>query len=139
MAKVSRRQVLGGAVSGSILLGTGTRASAQEPAASPPVTADVCVVGAGFAGLSAAFRLRRAGAEVIVLEARDRVGGRSFMLAMEGGGWVDMGAQWVGLPQDRFLALIKEMGCETYPSPYDGKWIQRGILDSSAYDRVSRE
>jgi monoamine oxidase len=139
MAKVSRRQVLGGAVSGSILIGTGTRASAQEPAASGPVTADVCVVGAGFAGLSAAFRLRRAGAEVVVLEARDRVGGRSFTLAMEGGGWVDMGAQWVGPPQDRFLALIKEMGCETYPSPYDGKWIQRGILDSNAYDRVSRE
>jgi monoamine oxidase len=140
MAKISRRQILGGAATGSILIGTGTAASAQEaPAAGSRVAADVCVVGAGFAGLAAALRLQQAGAHVVVLEARDRVGGRSFTVTMTDGAWVDLGAQWVGPPQDRFLALIKEMGCETYPSPYDGKWIQRGILNRNAYDRISRE
>ncbi|HEY6257081.1 MAG TPA: FAD-dependent oxidoreductase [Xanthobacteraceae bacterium] len=140
MSRISRREVLGGAVTGSILIGAGTGALTQDaPAAPSRLTADVCVVGAGFAGLAAAFRLQQAGADVVVLEARNRVGGRSFTLATEDGAWVELGAQWVGPPQERFLALIKEMGCETYRSPTDGKWIQRGILDKNAYDHIDGE
>ncbi|CAN0383919.1 unnamed protein product, partial [Phaeothamnion confervicola] len=88
------------------------------------LNADVCVVGAGYAGLAAAYRLKQAGAKVIVLEARNRVGGRSLTQQMQGGGWVDYGGQWVGPTQDRFYALIKEMGAETYPSPDFGKGLQ---------------
>jgi monoamine oxidase len=55
----------------------------------------VAVVGAGFAGLTAADELRRAGAEVVVLEARDRVGGRVWSRRLENGAVVEMGAEFV--------------------------------------------
>ena len=101
--------------------------------------ADVCVVGAGYAGLTAAHRLKQAGAKVIVLEARNRVGGRSRTAGLKGGGWVDFGGQWVGPTQDRFYALIKEMGGETYPSPSFGEQLQRGILNPNVFDRTDSE
>ena len=101
------------------------------------LTADVCVVGAGFAGLSAALRLKQAGASVIVLEARGQVGGRSSTSRLKDGGWVDWGGQGAGSSQDRFYALIKEMGCETYPSPHFGKTLQRSIYDTDQYYRIA--
>ena len=64
----------------------------------------------GFAGLAAAYRLKQAGAKVVVLEARKRVGGRSWSVRMKDGTFVDFGGQWVGSTQERFYALIKEMG-----------------------------
>ncbi len=97
------------------------------------------MVGAGFAGLAAAYRLKQAGARVILLEARNRVGGRSWTVSMKDGGWVDWGGQWVGSSQERFYALIKEMGCETYPSPNFGKMLQRGILDTNEYHRLDED
>ena len=103
------------------------------------LTADVCIVGAGFAGLSAALRLKQAGASVVVLEARGQVGGRSWTVNMKDGGWVDWGGQWVGSSQDRFYALIKEMGCETYPSPNFGKTLQRSIYDINEYYRIDED
>jgi monoamine oxidase len=55
----------------------------------------VVVVGAGFAGLAAADELRRGGAEVVVLEARDRVGGRVWSRELEDGSVVEMGAEFI--------------------------------------------
>jgi monoamine oxidase len=52
---------------------------------------DYCVVGAGFAGLTAALRLKQAGFSVALLEARDRVGGRTFTVTRDDGLWVDRG------------------------------------------------
>ena len=52
---------------------------------------DVCVVGAGVAGLAAAFRVKQAGRSVALLEARDRVGGRTFTVEREDGSWIDRG------------------------------------------------
>jgi monoamine oxidase len=135
MAEISRRGVIGGAVTGLIPIGIGTDAAAQGTAATQ-LMADVCVVGAGFAGLAAAYRLKQAGADVVVLEARNRVGGRSLTVKMEDGAWIDLGAHWVGPTQDRFLAAIKEMGCETYRSPRFGKVLQLGIFDLSKYHRI---
>jgi monoamine oxidase len=106
------------------------------PNTTSQLSADICVVGAGFAGLAAAWRLRQAGASVIVLEATPRVGGRSYTVRRPDGGWVDFGGQWVGSSQDRFYALIKEMGCETYPSPNFGRTLQRSIVDADRYDRL---
>jgi monoamine oxidase len=82
--------------------------------------ADVVVVGAGLAGLSAARALRRAGREVVVLEARERVGGRVLNEPIGDGKIVELGAQWVGPTQDRVLALIDELGLETFPTHGEG-------------------
>ncbi|MDT5013368.1 MAG: monoamine oxidase [Mycobacterium sp.] len=75
---------------------------------------DCCVVGAGFAGLSAALRLKQAGRSVALLEARDRVGGRTFTEVRDDGTWIDRGGAWVGPGQDRIYALIREFGVQTY-------------------------
>ena len=136
MSKFSRRQVIGGA--GSAILAGGSAAKAA-PNTTSNLTADVCVVGAGFAGLAAALRLKQAGASVVVLEARGQVGGRSWSVAMKDGGWVDWGGQWVGSSQERFYALIREMGCETYPSPHFGKTLQRSFINPGEYYRIDED
>ena len=78
--------------------------------------ADVCIVGAGFAGLTAAWRLAQAGRSVVVVEARDRVGGRVWTDRLSDGTPIDRGGAWLGPGQDRLYALAAEMGVATYPT-----------------------
>lgn len=85
-----------------------------------PARADVVVVGAGFAGLAAARDLVKHGHDVVVLEGRDRVGGRSSTTTIAGVP-VDLGGTFVGPTQDAVLALAKELGCETVPTHTRGK------------------
>ena len=66
----------------------------------------VLVVGAGLAGLVAADRLRRAGVAVTVLEARDRVGGRTHGIEVAPGAWADAGAAYLGDRHTELLALL---------------------------------
>jgi L-amino acid dehydrogenase len=86
--------------------------------------ADVIVVGAGLSGLMAARKILRLHetASVMILEARDRVGGRMF--AQEAGGerkgWVDLGGQWLGEEQVRIRALAEELGLEIFEQYTDG-------------------
>ncbi|MGH2950468.1 MAG: flavin monoamine oxidase family protein, partial [Solirubrobacterales bacterium] len=85
-----------------------------------PTDADVVVVGAGFAGLAAARALDAAGAGVVVLEARDRVGGRTLNAEIGGGEVTEMGGQWIGPTQERIAALAEAVGVETFPTHTDG-------------------
>ncbi|MET8547724.1 flavin monoamine oxidase family protein [Micromonospora zamorensis] len=80
----------------------------------------VVVVGAGFSGLAAALALTRAGAQVRVLEARDRVGGRVLTRWLPELTQVDLGAQWIGPTQDRMYALVAEHGLATFASAAAG-------------------
>ncbi len=86
--------------------------------------ADVVVVGAGFAGLSAARALVGAGVEVIVLEARDRVGGRSYTRPASDGTLIDLGGQWIGPTQERLEALAQAVGVSTFFTYNEGKNIE---------------
>ena len=83
--------------------------------------ADVVVIGAGFAGLAAARRLVAADREVILLEARDRVGGRVWNREMSDGTVVSAGGTWLGNNQDKMFALCREFGMRTYPQFDDGE------------------
>ena len=67
----------------------------------------VAVVGAGLAGLTAADELRRAGGDVVVLEARDRVGGRVWSRRLENGALVEMGAEFI-LPGNTAVRELAE-------------------------------
>jgi monoamine oxidase len=81
----------------------------------------VIVVGAGLAGLMAARQLVAAGRDVLVVEARDRVGGRTANASIGAGKVTEMGGQWVGPTQDRVLALAQELGVETFPTYHEGR------------------
>lgn len=91
---------------------------------------DVAVIGAGLAGLSAARAIANAGHSVAVLEARDRVGGRTLNVSIAAGKSVEIGGQWVGPTQKRVLALIGELGLETFPTYGQGRHLfeRRGRL-----------
>lgn len=93
---------------------------------------DVVVVGAGFAGLTAARLLQDAGRSVVVLEARDRVGGRTRTETRQGT-WIDLGGQWIGPGQDRIVALVEELGFGTYPQPETGDDV---VLDEGGARRL---
>jgi monoamine oxidase len=75
---------------------------------------DVCIVGAGYAGLTAARRLTQAGKSVVVVEARNRVGGRIWTEMLPSGVHVDRGGAWIGPKHGAFLGLARELGVTTY-------------------------
>ncbi|KAK3093421.1 hypothetical protein FSP39_015503 [Pinctada imbricata] len=76
--------------------------------------ADVAVIEAGLSGLSAAKILHERGLNAIVLEARDRVGGRTYTLRNEDVTYVDLGGSYVGPTQNRILRLADEFGIQTF-------------------------
>ncbi len=90
-----------------------------------PVETDVCVVGAGLAGLTAARLLAEAGRDVVVLEARDRVGGRLLTEQLADGTPIDHGGQWIGPGQHRIARLAAELGNGTFPTHDGGEHLLR--------------
>jgi monoamine oxidase len=87
----------------------------------PRRTADVIVVGAGLAGLTAASKVAAAGKRVLVLEARDRVGGRTLNHDIGGGKVADLGGTFIGPTQDHVAALVKDLGIGTFPTYFQGQ------------------
>jgi monoamine oxidase len=83
----------------------------------------VVVIGAGLAGLSAARRLVDGGADVVVLEARDRVGGRTEGGTTADGTHIELGGQWLGPTQNRMYELVDELGLETFPTYNTGQHV----------------
>jgi monoamine oxidase len=93
---------------------------------------DVVVVGAGLAGLTAATQLAAAGRDVVVVEARDRVGGR-LESAQVGRARLDLGGQWLGPQQTRMLALVRELDVATFPTYHKGRKVLVVDGDRSTY------
>ena len=115
---------------------------------------DVLVLGAGLAGLAAARDLAARGADVTVLEARDRVGGRVEQVRIDDGRPVQLGGEVVGAFHTAYLGLVEELGLTLQPSytdiagqtTYDllegveraEAWPFRAPEDRADYERVER-
>ncbi|WP_316887433.1 flavin monoamine oxidase family protein [Ralstonia flatus] len=120
----SRRRLLGVAAAAgaaSLAAGAASRAVAATASAQPDVL-DVAIIGAGLAGLTAARDLKRAGCEsFVVLEARNRVGGRTYNHDIGNGVVSEAGGQWIGPGQTAIFDLARELEVETFPTFYAGK------------------
>ncbi|XP_066267397.1 amine oxidase [flavin-containing] B-like isoform X3 [Branchiostoma lanceolatum] len=103
------------------------------------VDTDVVVIGAGISGLCAAKLLHETGLDVQVLEARDRVGGRTYTVSDPSCGYVDLGGAYVGPTQDRILRVAKELDVTTYKVDAEQKAVSYfgGVHRSASFDDPS--
>jgi putrescine oxidase len=88
-------------------------------------THDTVIIGGGVTGLVAAWRLAEAGQDVVVLEARDRVGGR-LRSEEHDGSLFEIGGQWVSPDQDALVGLLDELGLRTYARYREGESLYVG-------------
>jgi monoamine oxidase len=107
--------------------------SAEKEISVEQLQADVCVVGAGFAGLAAARHLQSQGKTVVVLEASGQAGGRVRGRTLGDGTEVSLGGTWLGRNQARAFDLCGKMGLGVYPQFEDGEIVLRLHGENSRY------
>lgn len=134
---LTRRRLLGSAAAGGAAIALGPMPQAADAATSSgslPASVDVVVVGAGISGLVTARNLVKQGKSVLVLEARDRVGGRVLNHTIAGGSVVESGGAFVGPTQDHVLSLAKELKVATFKEYVEGKNVYvPGLLGPMKY------
>jgi monoamine oxidase len=129
---MSRRTVLAGAAIAGVALPAPRALGAPEyVGAATDGSADVIVIGAGLAGLSAARHLRAQGASVIVLEARNRAGGRVHSTRLSGGQMIDLGAQFMGDAHMHMAALADEAGLRRTSAAVPGDLLHLSSEDTA--------
>lgn len=123
---LTRRGLLQGSAAMSLASGTKLKRRTRD--------VDVVVVGAGLAGLSAARELQEHGHSVVVLEARDRVGGRTLNHPLPHGYHGDLGGTWIGPTQTEIAKLAKELHVHAFDQPDEGKQVFYGGDGVITYD-----
>lgn len=140
MTEITRRTLIGGAAAAGVgVLTAGALDGAAEAATlqgSLPGKVDVVVVGAGISGLVAARQVARSGRSVLVVEARDRVGGRVLNHRLGSGDVIESGGAFVGPTQDHIIALANELKVPMFDEYVDGKSVYNssGLLGRQEYD-----
>ena len=136
---LSRRALVGGTLGASLGLGALTELAADAAGRGPrglrgplPRKVDVVVVGAGIAGLVAARKVAREGRSVLLVEARNRVGGRVLNHELRGGQVIEAGGAFVGPTQDHILRLARQLRVPTFPEYNTG----RSVYVSSTLGRL---
>jgi monoamine oxidase len=139
MTETTRRRFVAGALTTGALAALPAAAEAKKHKIKTKAkrhrtrTADVCVVGAGFAGLTAARELVNAGKSVVVLEARGVVGGRVQNHELGGGKVSERGGTFVGPTQDHVLDLAKQLGVDTFDTYDTGQNVYMADGQRSTY------
>jgi monoamine oxidase len=99
----------------------------------PEELLDVIIIGGGIAGLTAAYRLEQLGiSDILIVEARNEVGGRTLNIPVSGGYVAEGGGQWIGGSQTAIMDLLEELGIDSFPSFLDGEAVGEGTLGSNA-------
>jgi monoamine oxidase len=132
-----RRALIQAAATSVVAGAVGVRAAAlnKPPEATPSDVFDVVIIGAGLSGLTAARDLSRAGCEsFVVLEARNRVGGRTFNHDLGHGYFSEMGGQWIGPGQTAIADLLRELDIGTFPTFFAGKTAILGSASHAVFD-----
>jgi len=94
---------------------------------------DVVIIGAGLSGLNAGKKLTKGGKKVLILEAQDRVGGRTWSQPIDQHDFIDFGGQWIGKGHTCMYQLVEEAGLKTFPTFTEGKNILRYNSNNDVY------
>lgn len=109
---------------------------------SSPDKVQVAIIGGGLAGLAAAYRLKRKGISFIILESRNRIGGRVFSHQLKNGLIIELGAEWVGNSHTRIHELCDELDLILHNNQMDTHLIYKGDYfpkDKWSYSREWEE